>query len=217
MLYELRMDEAMPGQKALLNKRYAEHTIGLFKKHGIDVLVIWNEEMGTTTHVTLILVFGSMADREAKWNAFQADPEWQKAREESEKDGFILARSHNRLLSLTSYSVVPKIDTAVQEMRIYEAVPGKLPALNERFANITDPLLNKYGIKAHAYWTEEVGTSDQLVYIRGYDSLDDRDKKVHAFHSDPEWLKVLESERQDPLVRRGRNTILLPTDYSPKS
>ncbi len=217
MLYELRIDEAMPGQKALLNKRYAEHTVGLFKKHGIDVLVIWNEEMGTTIHVRLVLVFDSMADREAKWNAFQDDPEWVRAREESEKDGLILARSYNRFLRLTSYSVVPKIDTKVQEMRIYEAVPGKLPALNERFANITDPLLKKYGIKAHAYWTEEVGTSDQLVYIRGYDSLEDRDKKVHAFHSDPEWLKVLESERQDPLVRRGRNTVLIPTGYSPKS
>ena len=34
----------------------------------------------------------------------------------------------------------------IYEMRIYEAIPGKLPALNERFANITMGYFEKYNI-----------------------------------------------------------------------
>ena len=38
-----------------------------------------------------MLAWESLADREKKWNAFQADPAWHKARDESEKDGPIIA------------------------------------------------------------------------------------------------------------------------------
>ena len=34
----------------------------------------------------------------------------------------------------------------IYELRIYEAMPGKLPALNERFAKITMGYFEKYGL-----------------------------------------------------------------------
>ena len=37
MLYELRVYDVMPGKLQALNDRFANLTLGLFKKHGIDV------------------------------------------------------------------------------------------------------------------------------------------------------------------------------------
>ena len=105
----------------------------------------------------------------------------------------------------------------MQELRIYEAVPGKLPALHDRFANHTTGFFKKYGMEVVGYWTEDVGTSNQLVYMLGYPSLGDREKSWAAFAADPEWQKVVaDSHRDGVLVRHSHNTILRPTAYSPR-
>ncbi len=51
----------------------------------------------------------------------------------------------------------------IYEIRIYDAMPGKLPALNDRFANITMGYFEKHGIKQVGYWTDVIGTSGRLT------------------------------------------------------
>ena len=147
MLYELRVYDAMPGKLGALNDRFANHTIGFFKNHGIGIVGFWTAMIGTSNQLTYILSFDDMADREKKWGAFQADPGWHKARAESEVDGPLNASVQNSFMQLTSYSPQPKITTKLQELRIYQAVPGKLAALNARFADHTTHLFEKHGIK----------------------------------------------------------------------
>ncbi len=53
-----------------------------------------------------MLQWDSLADREKKWNAFQADPEWHAKRAETEKNGPIVARVINSFLTPTSFSSV---------------------------------------------------------------------------------------------------------------
>ncbi len=104
----------------------------------------------------------------------------------------------------------------VYEMRIYECVPGRLPALNDRFSKHTLGFFKKHGIKVVGFWTDDIGTTNRLIYILAYDSLADREKKWGAFASDPEWLKVrAETEKDGPIVARVINTIMRPTPYSP--
>jgi NIPSNAP len=104
----------------------------------------------------------------------------------------------------------------IYEMRIYETVPGKLPALNDRFAKHTLGFFKKHGIHVVGFWTEDIGTSNQLVYMLGFDSLADREKKWTAFQADPGWNQVrAESEKNGPINARVRNMILRPTNYSP--
>ncbi len=217
MLHEWRIYYAGPGKLPALNNRFANHTIGFFKKHGIGMLGFWTSEIGTSNQLTYILNFESMADREQRWGAFQADPGWQEVRAETEIDGPLVARVNNTFMRLTPYSPEPKISSNVQELRIYEAVPGKLPALHDRFANHTTDFFKKYGMDVIGYWTEDVGTSNQLVYMLGYPSLGDREKSWAAFSADPDWQKaVAESHRDGVLVRQSHNTILRPTAYSPR-
>jgi hypothetical protein len=104
MIYELRTYETVPGRLPKLNERFAKHTLGFFKKYGIHVVGFWTEEIGTSNKLVYMLGFDSMGDREKKWTAFQADPDWNRVRAESEVDGPINARVNNVLLRPTSYS-----------------------------------------------------------------------------------------------------------------
>lgn len=104
----------------------------------------------------------------------------------------------------------------IYEMRVYEAVPGKLPALHDRFANITLKFFEKHGIRVVAFWEPVIGVSNQLVYILAWQDLAERERVWNAFASDPEWLRArAETERDGPLVARITNYILKPTPYSP--
>lgn len=49
----------------------------------------------------------------------------------------------------------------IYEVRVYRCVPGRLPALLNRFQNITLKLWEKHGIRQAGFWTTLVGESDQ--------------------------------------------------------
>ena len=66
----------------------------------------------------------------------------------------------------------------IHEIRIYDAAPGKLPALNDRFANITLGYFEKHGIKSIAYWTDVIGISGRLTYIVAFEDLGHRESRL---------------------------------------
>ena len=104
----------------------------------------------------------------------------------------------------------------IYELRVYKCVPGRLPALLNRFANITLKLWDKHGIKQAGFWTTMVGESSQeLYYLLAWESLADREKKWNAFQADPEWhTKRAETEKNGAIVARVENSILQPTSFS---
>ena len=217
MLYELRVYDAMPGKLGALNDRFAKHTTGFFKNHGIGIVGFWTAVIGTGNQLTYILSFDDMADREEKWGAFQNNSDWHKVRADSERDGTLVASVQNSFMRLTSYSPEPKISTNLQELRVYQAVPGKLPALNSRFADHTTHLFEKHGIRNVGYWTHDVGANNHLCYMAGHAGLADREKNFAAFGADPDWQKArAESERDGPLTVKTQSSILQPTAYSPR-
>ena len=68
-----------PGDLDLLHRRFREQTVNFFKKHGMTIIGFWQPVNKTDTLVYL-LAYKDAAARDASWAAFQADPEWQKAR-----------------------------------------------------------------------------------------------------------------------------------------
>ena len=103
-LFEYRVYETVPGRLPALNKRFQTMTLGHFQRHGIGVVGFWEALVGTTNELHYILRFDDMAHRERAWNAFQADPNWQRDRAETEKDGPIVARVRNQFWRATEYS-----------------------------------------------------------------------------------------------------------------
>jgi hypothetical protein len=51
-----------------------------------------------------MLGYPSLGDREKSWAAFQADPDWQRARAESEINGPLVVKTYARILRPTAYS-----------------------------------------------------------------------------------------------------------------
>jgi len=105
MIYEQRVYSCIPGKLPALLKRFENHTLRIWEKHGIKQLGFWTVLVGDGNNdLHYMLVWDSLADRERKWNTFQADPAWHKARDESEKDGLLIANIRSAFLRPTAFS-----------------------------------------------------------------------------------------------------------------
>ena len=102
MIYELREYVAVPGAVGALHARFADHTFGLFARHGLDVIGYWADR-DDADRIVYLLSFTDAAAQRAAWEAFLADPEWQRVKADSEADGKIVAEMHSRTLDRTPY------------------------------------------------------------------------------------------------------------------
>ena len=109
-VYELRTYTVLPGRLPALHKRFAEHTMKLFEKHGMRNEMYWVPIDDARKDNTLIYLLSheskEAADR--SWEAFLADPEWIKVRDASEADGKILAKSPERVFMKLTYFSPPR-------------------------------------------------------------------------------------------------------------
>ncbi len=105
MIYEQRIYRALPGRLPKLLARFKSDTLPLWDKHGIRPVAFFTTLVGeSSSDLTYLLAWESLAERETKWNAFQADPEWHRLRAESEKDGPINGNVSNSFLVPTAFS-----------------------------------------------------------------------------------------------------------------
>ena len=107
MIYEQRVYSAIPGKLPALLSRFSNHTLKIWVRHGIKQSGFWTVLVGDGNNdLHYLLVWESLADREKKWNACQADPEWIKARDDSEKDGPLIANIKSAFLRPTAFSAL---------------------------------------------------------------------------------------------------------------
>ncbi|MBI2479769.1 MAG: NIPSNAP family protein [Planctomycetia bacterium] len=224
-VYELRTYTTNEGKLDNLNARFRDHTVALFKKHGIESVGHWVPADEPTSQNTLIYVVKHESRDAAKksWQAFLADPQWQKVAKESQVDGQILAKAPESVyMEATDYS--PKYsnsessDDAVCELRIYRCNEGKLSNLDARFRDHTIRILERHGIQNVAYWhpTDEPDSKDTLIYIVRHNSRDAAKASWQAFGADEEWKKVAEESQKDGkfLRERPESIYMKATDYS---
>ena len=110
-VFEMRKYTAAPGKLDALLARFRDHTNALFEKHGITMIGYWVPTDGEKSKNTLIYIL-AYPSREAatkSWKDFQADPEWQKARAESEKEGPLLIKNggvESTFMTPTDFSTI---------------------------------------------------------------------------------------------------------------
>lgn len=104
----------------------------------------------------------------------------------------------------------------IHELRLYRCVPGRLPALLQRFEHVTLALWQRHGIRQAGFWTTVIGQSNhELHYMLAWESLAERETKWNKFMADPEWVaKRAESERDGPILANVTSQILQPTSFS---
>ncbi|MFM9963694.1 MAG: NIPSNAP family protein [Planctomycetaceae bacterium] len=108
-VFELRTYTTLEGRLPNLNARFKNHTLKLFEKHGMKNVMYWTPTDEKTANNTLIYVLWHASPEAAKksWDGFRNDPEWHKARDESEKDGKIVAKVESVYMKATDYSPKP--------------------------------------------------------------------------------------------------------------
>ena len=106
-VFELRTYTASPGKLDALSARFRDHTIALFKKHGMKVVGFWeplDKQAGAGEKLVYILAHQSRTAAEASWKAFRDDPEWVKVKADSEKSGPLTTKIESVYLAGTDYS-----------------------------------------------------------------------------------------------------------------
>lgn len=89
-VFEMRTYTTPEGKLDALHARFRDHTMKLFSKHGMTHLAYWvpvDKDKGAGTKLIYILAHASKEAGLASFTAFRADPDWIKAKTESEKDG----------------------------------------------------------------------------------------------------------------------------------
>jgi NIPSNAP len=105
----------------------------------------------------------------------------------------------------------------VFQLEIYHAVPGKVPALEERFRSASQ-LQAKHNLDVIGYWVPTDNTdpafANTFVYLVAHANQEDAKKNWDAFHSDPAFQEYVKSERTEKLIEGVDSTFMRPTDYS---
>lgn len=105
-VYELRTYTATPGNLDNLNARFRDHTIRIFRKHGMEIVGFWvptDPELADNTLI-YVLEHDSRAAADASWQAFGQDPEWREVAAASNANGQILANVERQYMLATDYS-----------------------------------------------------------------------------------------------------------------
>ena len=106
--FEMRVYYANPGKMQALHARFRDHTCKLFEKHGMTNIGYWSPTTGENAENTLvyILAYPSKEARDKSWKSFGDDPDWVKAKADSEKDGALVAKVESRFMTPTEYSSI---------------------------------------------------------------------------------------------------------------
>ena len=101
MTYELRIYHANPGKMTNLLKRFRDHTVELFARHGIESIGYWIDDAVPNDLVYLLKHAGSA---EKNWRNFMADEDWISVKAASEVDGRLVESVESRYLTATDFS-----------------------------------------------------------------------------------------------------------------
>ena len=107
-VFEMRTYTAAPGKLAALQTRFRDHTLRIFEKHGMQNIGYWIPADPPNSESTIVYIIAHKDRESAKksWAAFGADPEWQKVRTESQKDGSLTTKIESVFLNPTDYSPI---------------------------------------------------------------------------------------------------------------
>ena len=105
-VYELRLYHVNAGKMNALRDRFGDHTDAIFKRHNMKSVGYWVPEdaPGSQNLFIYVLQHPSRGEAEKNWAAFQADPEWQKVKKDSENQGPLVDHIDRYFMDPTSYS-----------------------------------------------------------------------------------------------------------------
>jgi hypothetical protein len=107
-VYELRLYHVKEGKMDALIARFGDHTDAIFRRHNMKSIGYWLPQDAPSSQnlFVYILEHPSRKDAEKNWAAFQADPEWQKVKADSEANGPLVDHIDRYFMDPTTYSAL---------------------------------------------------------------------------------------------------------------
>ena len=105
-IFEIRTYTVAPGQLPLLHKRFREHTMKLFEKHGMTNVGYFTPADTALAQTTLVYVM-AYPNREAarkSWADFSRDPEWKQVTAASDAEGLKVLKVQSMFVNPTDFS-----------------------------------------------------------------------------------------------------------------
>ncbi|MDF0694165.1 NIPSNAP family protein [Aquirufa ecclesiirivi] len=106
---ELRTYTATPNNIDNILARFRNHTTKLFKKHGMTNIAYFKtieKDPSVQPRLVYLLAHDSEAAGKASFDEFRKDPNWIKARDESEKNGKIVDKVESIYMHPTTFSTI---------------------------------------------------------------------------------------------------------------
>jgi hypothetical protein len=104
-VFELRTYTTPEGKLDQLNARFRDHTRRIFDRHDMTSIGYWTP-IDTPNTLVYILAHPSIDEAKKHWDAFRADPEWQKVKAATEAQGLTGIKVESRYLRPTDYSAI---------------------------------------------------------------------------------------------------------------
>lgn len=105
-VFEIRTYTTEPGKLPNLLKRFRDHTTKLFEKHGMTNIGYWvpTDEPRSKNTLIYVLAYPSRNAAKKSWEDFRNDPDWLKAKSDSEANGKIVAKVESIYAEPTDFS-----------------------------------------------------------------------------------------------------------------
>jgi hypothetical protein len=107
-VFEIRTYTTPPGKLEALKTRFRDHTIKVFNKYGMTSIGYWTPQDAPLKDNTLIYILAHESREAAakNWGSFRADPDWVKAKADSEKDGPLTTKVESVFVDPTDFSAL---------------------------------------------------------------------------------------------------------------
>ena len=226
-LYELRIYRLHQGpQGGKLDQWFTQRAIPLHQKHGFAPMGFFHVSIGEfTPRLIQVIAYRSLAEREARWNALEADADWNAINDELAADLSQPAFDDLEVRFLKGLPFTPAWEATpedkkhkIYEIRTYQANSERqLRVLTHRFASGEVDVFHRSGFFPVLFSHEIAGPMmPNLTYLIPFDSIEARDEQWGKFGRDPQWKTLLDESIRlgGDVIRQVTNYILSPTSYS---
>jgi hypothetical protein len=104
-IQQLRIYEIFERNKAAFHTRFRDHGQRIMKRHGFDIVAMWESQRPERTEFVYVLRWPDEPTMKSRWAAFMADEEWSRIkRETAAAHGQLVGNIEERVLKRTNYS-----------------------------------------------------------------------------------------------------------------
>jgi hypothetical protein len=101
------------------------------------------------------------------------------------------------------------------EQRIYTMHPGKLPAWLACYRDIGGPASSRTLTPLIGMFTVEFGTINRVLFVRGYDDIDERERGMVRRDADADWQRFMKESRETGALASQEAKLLKTVPFSP--